>query len=74
MPVTLILRAITSEFILCISNMDYELALDPEDYPGTPEYDEERSMRYQRHLEWVESLDTDDLDSDIRFCRRPSHR
>ena len=54
--------------------MDYELALDPEDYPGTPEYDEERSMRYQRHLEWVESLDTDDLDSDIRFCRRPSHR
>ncbi len=62
-----------ASYILCLSNMDYEI-LDPEDYPGTPEYDEERSMRYQRHLEWVESLNTDDLDSDIRFCRRPSHR
>ena len=54
--------------------MNYELPLDPEDMPLTPEYDEERTMRHQRHLDWVESLDTDDLDKAIRFCRKPSHR
>ena len=67
-------RAITNEFILCFIHMNYELPLDPEDMPLTPEYDEERSMRHQRHLDWVESLDTDDLDKAIRFCLKPSHQ
>ena len=73
MPVTLILRAITSEFILCLLNMDYEI-LDPEDMPLTPEWDEEREWRLRTHLQFVESLETDDLDTDIRYCRRASHR
>ena len=72
MPVTLISRATTSEFILCFTYMAYELPLDPEDLVGTPEWQEERNWRYQRHLEWVESLQVD-LDEDIRFCRRASH-
>ena len=73
MPVTLILRAITSEFILYLSNMDYEI-LDPEDMPLTPEWEEEREWRLRTHLQFVESLETDDLDTDIRYCRRASHR
>lgn len=73
MPVTLILRAFTSEFILCLLNMDYEI-LDPEDMPLTPEWDEEREWRLRTHLQFVESLETDDLDTDIRYCRRASHR
>ena len=73
MPVTLISRAITSEFILCLLNMDYEI-LDPEDMPLTPEWDEEREWRLRTHLQFVESLETDDLDTDIRYCRRASHR
>ena len=74
MPVTLILRAITSEFILYLSNMDYELPLDPEDSVGTPEWEEEREWRLRTHLQFVESLETDDLDTDIRYCRKASHR
>ena len=73
MPVTLISRAITSEFILCLLNMDYEI-LDPEDMPLTPEWEEEREWRLRTHLQFVESLETDDLDTDIRFCRIASHR
>ena len=73
MPVTLISRAITSEFILCLLNMDYEI-LDPEDCPMTPEWEEEREWRMRTHLEFVESLETDDLNTDIRFCRKASHR
>ena len=73
MPVTLISRAITSEFILYLSNMDYEI-LDPEDMPLTPEWEEEREWRLRTHLQFVESLETDDLDTDIRYCRRASHR
>ena len=73
MPVTLISRAITSEFILCLLNMDYEI-LDPEDMPLTPEWEEEREWRLRTHLQFVESLETDDLDTDIRFCRKASHR
>jgi hypothetical protein len=72
MPVTLISRATTSEFILCITYMAYEPFLDPESCPMTAEWQEERNWRYQRHLEWVESLQVD-LDEDIRFCRRASH-
>ena len=67
------LRAITSEFILSLLNMDYEI-LDPEDMPLTPEWEEEREWRLRTHLQFVESLETDDLDTDIRFCRRASHR
>ena len=74
MPVTLISRAITSEFILCLLNMNYELPLDPEDAIGTPEWEEEREWRLRTHLQFVESLETDDLDTDIRYCRRASHR
>ncbi len=73
MPVTLISRAITSEFILCLLNMDYEI-LDPEDMPLTPEWDEEREWRLRTHLQFVKSLETDDLDTDIRYCRKASHR
>ena len=54
--------------------MDYGLPLDPEDAVGTPEWEEEREWRYRRHLEWVDSLSTDDLDTDVRYCRRASHR
>ena len=54
--------------------MDYELPLDPEDAPGTAEWEEERALRHQHDVQWLESLDTDDLDTDIRFCRRASHR
>ena len=74
MPVTLISRAITSEFILCITYMAYEPYLDPESCPMTAEWQEERDLRIQHHLDWVKSLDeTDDLDKAIRFCRRASH-
>jgi hypothetical protein len=74
MPVTLILRAITSEFILRFTYMAYEPSLDPEDCPMTAEWHEERDIRLQRYIEWVQSLDeTDDLDKAIRFCRRASH-
>ena len=72
MPVTLISRAITSEFILCITYMAYEPFLDPESCPMTAEWQEERDLRIQRHLDWVKSLQVD-LDEDIRFCRRASH-
>lgn len=72
MPVTLILRAITSEFILRFTYMAYEPFLDPEECPMTAEWQEERNLRYQRHLDWVESLQ-EYLDEDIRFCRRASH-
>ena len=74
MPVTLILRAITSEFILCLLHMAYELPLDPEDAIGTPEWEQERELRMRTHLQYVESLDTNDLDNAVRYCRRPSHR
>ena len=67
-------RAITNEFILCSIHMNYELPLDPEDAVGTPEWEAEREWRLRTHLEFVESLDTDDLDKAIRFCRKPSHR
>ena len=53
--------------------MNYEI-LDPEDMPLTPEWEEEREWRLRTHLDWVESLDTDDLEKAIRFCRKPSHR
>ena len=53
--------------------MNYEI-LDPEDMPLTPEWEEEREWRLRTHLDWVESLDTDDLDKAIRFCLKPSHR
>lgn len=54
--------------------MAYELPLDPEDAIGTPEWEEERAWRLRTHLEFVESLETDDLDTDIRYCRKASHR
>ena len=66
-------RAITNEFILCSIHMNYEI-LDPEDMPLTPEWEEEREWRLRTHLDWVESLDTDDLDKAIRCCRKASHR
>ena len=72
MPVTLISRATTSEFILCITYMAYEPFLDPEECPMTPEWQEEREYRLRCHLQWVESLQ-EDLDEDVRFCRRASH-
>ena len=53
--------------------MDYEI-LDPEDCPMTPEWEQERDWRFRSHLEYVESLETDDLDTDIRYCRKASHR
>ena len=54
--------------------MAYELPLDPEDAIGSPEWEEERAWRLRCHLEFVESLETDDLDTDIRYCRKASHR
>ncbi len=54
--------------------MAYELPLDPEDAVGTPEWEQEREWRLRTHLEFVESLDTDDLDKAIHFCLKPSHR
>ena len=54
--------------------MAYELPLDPEDAVGTAEWEEERELRMRTHLKFVESLDTDDLDTDVRYCRRASHR
>jgi len=54
--------------------MAYELPLDPEDMPLTPEWEEERAWRLRTHLQFVESLETDDLDTDVRYCRRASHR
>ena len=48
--------------------------LDPESCPMTAEWQEERDLRIQRHLDWIKSLDeTDDLDKAIRFSRRSFH-
>ena len=54
--------------------MAYEPYLDPESCPMTAEWQEERDYRLRCHLQWVESLETNDMDNDIRTCRRPSHR
>ena len=54
--------------------MAYDLPLDPEDMPLTPEWEEEREWRLRTHLQFVESLETDDLDTDIHYCRKASHR
>lgn len=44
-------------------------SLDPADYPGTPEYQEEAERKAREEQAWYESQ-IDQLEADRFFCRR----